>query len=88
MDCRQAISDTLKTEDLFIEDEFFSDTDKKDIRNLVNVTTMGTDINHILFDHEPVDVTPNVPLAPDPTLDFSDVLLTKNKGKNKAAKRI
>ena len=87
-DYRQVINDTLKTEDLFIDDEFFSNTDKKDIRNLVNITTMGTDINDILFDHEPVDVTPNVPLATGQTLDFSDVLSPKNKGKNKAAKRI
>ena len=49
---------------------------------------MGTDINDILFDHQPVDVTPNVPLATGQTLDFSDVLSPKNKGKNKAAKRI
>ena len=48
---------------------------------------MGTDINNILFDHEPVVVTPNVLLATVPPLDFSDVLLPKNKGKNKAAKR-
>ena len=44
---------------------------------------METDVNDILFDHEPVDVSPNIPSAPDPT-HFSDVLLPKNIGKNKA----
>ena len=64
----------------------FSDADTKDIKNLVDVITTETDANDILFDHEPVDVTPNVSSAADPTLDFSDILLPKNKGRNKAAK--
>ena len=73
-----------------MDDELFSDTDTKDIKNLVDMIKMETDVNNILFNLELVDLTPNVPLLPDPTLDFSDVLLTKNKqvvkGSNKAAK--
>ena len=48
---------------------------------------METDVNDILFDHEPVDISPNIPSASDPT-HFSDVLLPKNIGKNKAIKKI
>ena len=75
-----------------MDDELFSDTDTKDIKNLVDMIKMETDVNNILFNLELVDLTPNVPLLPDPTLDFSDVLLTKNKqvakGSNKAAKKL
>lgn len=87
-DSRQTIDYALKTEDIFIEDELFSDTDTKNITNLVDIITTETDVNYILFDHEPLDVTPNVPSTTDPTLDFSHVLLPKNKGKNKAAEKI
>ena len=84
---RQAIDDAPKTEDILIGDELCSDTDTKYIKNLVGIITMETDVNYILFDHEPVDVSPNIPSAPDPT-HFSDVLLPKNIGKNKAIKKI
>ena len=85
-DSRQAIDDAPETEDILIDDELFSDTDTKDIKNLVGIITMETDVNDILFDHEPVDVSPNIPSAPDPT-PFSDVLLPKNIGKNKTTKK-
>ena len=81
MDSRQTIDDAPKTEDIFIDDELFSDADTKDIKNLVDMITMETDVNEMSFDHEPVHVTPNNPLAPDPILDFFGVLLPKIKGK-------
>ena len=77
-----------KTKNIFIDHKLFSDSDAKDIKNLVDIITMETDVDDILFDYEPVDVTPNLPSATDPTIDFSHVLLSKNKGKNKAAKKI
>ena len=45
-------------------------------------------MNDILFDHLPVDAMLNVPQPPDPSLDFLDILLPKNKEKNAAAKKI
>ena len=81
MDSRQTIDDVPKTEDIFIDDELFSDADTKDIKNLVDMITMETDVNDISFDHEPVHVTPNNLLAPDPILDFSGVLLPKIRQK-------
>ena len=46
-----------------------------------------TDMNHILFDHVSIDTTPNVPQPPDPSLDFSGILLAMNKEKNGIAKK-
>ena len=76
-----------ETENIFLGHKLFSDSDAKDIKNLVDIITMETDVNDILFDHEPVDVTPNVPSATDPTADFSHVLLSKNKGKIRQQKK-
>ena len=83
---RQIIDDAPMTEDIFIDDELFSDTDTKDKKNLVDVITQETDVNDSLFDYVPIDTTPNVPPPPDPLLDFLDILLPKNKGKNAVAK--
>ena len=85
---RQVIDDDPTTEDIFIDDELFSDTYTKDTKNLVDVIRQETDENNILFDHEPIETTPNVPPPPDPSLDFSDILLAKNKGKNAVPKKI
>ena len=41
-----------------------------------------------MFEHEPVDTTPDIPPSPEPLLNFSDILIKKNKGKNKTAKKI
>ena len=87
-DSRQIIDDTPTMEDIFIDDELFSDTNTKDTKNLVDVITKETDVNDILFDHVPIDKTPNVPPPPDPSLNFSDISLPKNKGKNAAVKKI
>ena len=35
----------------------------------------------------PIHTTPNVPPPPDPSLNFLDILLPKNKGKNAVAKK-
>ena len=86
-DSRQIIDDVPTTEDIFIDDALFSDTDTKDTKNLVDVITQETDVNDILSDHVPIDTTPNVPPPPDPSLNFSDILLPKSKGKNAVAKK-
>ena len=65
-----------------------SDTYTKATKNLVDVITQETDANNILFDQKPIETTPNVPPPPDPSLDFSDILLPKNKGKNAVPKKI
>ena len=85
-DSRPITDDSPTTEDIFIDDEVFIDTDTKDTKNLIDVITQETDVNDILFDHVPIDTTPNVPPPPDPSLDFLDILLPKNKGKNAVAK--
>ena len=87
-DSRQIIDDAPATEDIFIDDELFSDTDTKDTKNLVDVITLETDVNDVSLDHVPIDTTPNVPPPPDPLLNFPDILLAKNKGKNTIAKKI
>ena len=38
-DSRQIIYDTPTTEDIFIDDELFSDADTKDTKNLVDIIT-------------------------------------------------
>ena len=85
-DSRQIIDDVPTTEDIFTDDGLFSDTDTKDTKNLVDVITQETDVNDILFDHVLIDTTPNVPPPADPSLNFSDILLPKSKGKKKSAK--
>ena len=87
-DRRQEIDDIVKTEDIFIDDHLFNDTDTKDICNLVDQIKSETDVNNILFEHEPIDTTPDISPSPEPLLDFSDILLKNNKGKNKTAKKI
>ena len=66
----------------------FSDSNKIDVKTLVDVINAETNVDDILFDYEPIDTTPNVPPAPEPTLNFSDILLPKNNAKTKAAKKV
>ena len=40
-----------------------------------------------MLEHEPVDTTPDIPRSPEPLLNFSDILLKNNKGKNRTAKK-
>ena len=87
-DRRQKLDDAIKTEDIFIDDHLFSDTDPKDIFDLVDGMTSDIDVNDILFEHEPIDATPSVPAEPELRLDFSDIFLKDNKNKHKAAKKI
>ena len=88
-DSRQEIDNVVKTEDIFIDDGIFSDTDPKDISNLIDEIKSDIDVNDILFEQQihPIDTASNVPLAPEPSLDFSDILLKKNKEKHKAAQK-
>ena len=52
---------------------------------MVDVINAETNVDDILFDYEPIDTIPNVQPAPEPTLNFSDILLPKNNAKTKAA---
>ena len=83
----QEIDNIIKTEDIFIDDGLFSDTDTKDICNLVDQIKSETDINYILFEYEQVDITPDILPSPEPLLNFSDIILKTNKGKTKTAKK-
>ena len=66
----------------------FNDSNKKDVKTLVDVINTETNVVDILFDYEPIDTIPNVQPTPEPRLDFSNILLPKNNAKIKAAKSI
>ena len=87
-DKRQEIDDIVKTEDIFIDDDLFSDTDTKDICNLVDQTKSETDVNDVLLEHDPADTTSDILPSPELLLNFSDILLKTNKGKNETAKKL
>ena len=59
----------------------------KDTKNLVDFITQETDVNDILFDHVPIDTTPNVPPPPDPLINFPDILLPEKQRKKYRCKR-
>ena len=84
---KQEVDDIAKIEDIFVDDYLFSDTDTKDVCNLVDQIKSETDANHILLEHGPVDTTPDILRSPEPLLNFSDILLKNNKGKNRTAKK-
>ena len=69
-DRRQEIDDIIKTEDIFIDDNIFSDTDPKDISNLLDETKSNIDVNDIFFEQVPIDTASNDPRAPEPRLYF------------------
>ena len=79
-DRRQIIDDTVKTKAIFIDDGYLFDDDHtqktKNIRDYV-LDDIGT--NDVLFEHVPVDATPNYPSPPDSLSSFSDILLPKYK---------
>ena len=54
------IDDTIKTEDIFINDDLFSDTDQQDILDFVDEIRSEIDVNDTLFEHEPIDAIPSV----------------------------
>ena len=78
---REEVDDLIKTEDIFINDNIFSDTDPKDISNLIDEIKSGIDVIDILFEHVPINTASNVPLLPEPKVDFSNILLRNNKEK-------
>ena len=82
---RQAM---LLKQDTFIDDELFSDSDKKRCKALIDVINAETDVDDIFFDNEPIDTTQNVQPASESTHNFSDILLPKNNVKTKAAEII
>ena len=49
-DRRQVIDDIVKTKDIFINDDLFSDTDTRDICNLVDQIKSETDVNDVLLE--------------------------------------
>ena len=50
----------IKTEDIFINDDLFSDTDQQDILDFVDEIRSEIDVNDTLFEHEPIDAIPSV----------------------------
>ena len=54
------IDDAIKTEDIFINDDLFSDTDQQDILDFVDEIRSEIDVNDTLFEHELIDTTPSV----------------------------
>ena len=78
----------LKTEDIFIDDNIFSDTNPKDNSNLVDEITSDIDVNDILFEYVPIDTAYNIPPTPEPRFEFSNILLRNNKEKQSAPKKI
>ena len=54
------IDDAIKTEDIFINDDLFSDTDQQDILDFVDEIRSEIDVNDTLFEHEPIDAIPSV----------------------------
>ena len=78
-DRRQEIEEVIKTEDIFIDDDIFSNNDPKDISNLIDEIKSGIDENDILFNYVPIDTASNVPPTNEPRLDFSNISLRNNK---------
>lgn len=56
----------------------FSNTDSKDFFDLVDGITSDVEVNHVLFEHELIDMTSSGPPEPDPRLDFPDTLFKYN----------
>ena len=84
---RQKIDNAPKTEDIFVDDELFSDSNKKDVKTLVDVKNAETNVDDIFFDDEPIDTAPNVQPTPEPTLKFSNILFQKHNAKTKTSKK-
>ena len=66
----------------------FDDDDTQETKNICDYVLDDLDTNDVLLKHVPVDDTPNYPSPPDPLPNFSDILLPKNKSKEKVAKKI
>ena len=88
-DKRQKIDDGITTEDIFIDDDLFSDNDLQDILDFVNKIGSEIDREDILLEHEPIDAAPNVQVEPEPRFDFTNILFKENKkNKRRTAKKI
>ena len=88
LDRRQKIDDAITTENIFIDDDLFSDNDQQDILDFVDKIRSEIDTDNILFEHEPVDATPSLQVEPEPRFDLIDTLFKEsNKNKRRTAKK-
>ena len=65
----------------------FDNDDTQETKNIYDYVLNDIDTNNVLFEHVPVDDTPNYPSPPNLFPSFSDILLPKNKSKKKTAKK-
>ena len=87
-DRRQIIDGPINTEDIFIDDDYlFDDDDAQETKNLCDYVLDNVEQNNILFKHKPEDDTPNYPSPPEPLPTFSDILLPKDKSREKQTKK-
>ena len=84
----QIIDGPINTEDIFIDDDYlFDDDDAQETKNLCDYVLDNVEQNNILFKHKPEDDTPNYPSPPEPLPTFSDILLPKDKSREKQTKK-
>ena len=77
-DRRQIIDDVVKTEDIFIDNYYlFDDDDEQKTKNICDNVLDDINTDDVLFEHVPVNETPNYPSPPDLLPGFSDILLPK-----------
>ena len=87
-DRRQIIDGPINTEDIFIDDDYlFDDDDAQETKNLCDYVLDNVKQYNILFKHKPEDDTPNYPSPPEPLPTFSDILLQKDKSREKQTKK-
>ena len=66
----------------------FGNDDTQETKNIYDYVLNDIDTNNVLFEHVPVDDTPNYPSPPNLFPSFSDILLPKNKSKKKGRQKI
>ena len=87
-DRRQIMDDVIKTEDIFIDDDYLFDNEgTQETKNICDYVFDDIDTNDVLFENVPVDDTLNSPSPPDPLPSFPDILFSKNKSKKKALRK-
>ena len=87
-DRRQAIDDGINKEDILIDDKYLLDGDHaQETKILCDYVLDNVDQNDILFKYEPAGDTWNYHSPPETLLLFSDILLPKNKNREKLAKK-
>ena len=87
-DRRQIIDDVVKTEDIFIDDNYLFDDDDTQETKTCDYVLNDIDTNDVLFEHVPADEMPKYHFPSDPLPSFSDILLPKNKSEKKLAKKL